>query len=139
MNSNSPIHPPTPPPHRRGRERRTLRLLKQSNRRAEIIPIILLRHRPRPINDNHIRAPHRAERPHVNLLAALHADHALLAALRRQARLVPVVEEGVQARAVDEDVGRGEDPQAPCFFAGWGRARAEVRVEVGSRGGEAAA
>lgn len=108
-----------------------LSLLKQRNSRAEIIPIILLPHHPRPIHRNHVRAADRTERPDVNLFRTLNANHTLLTALRRQAVLGPVVEEGVQARAVNEDVRRGEDAQAPRLFAAGGGAGGEVRVEVG--------
>jgi hypothetical protein len=111
-------------------------LLEQRNRRAEIAPIIALRHNPLPIHRDHIRAGLCAQTPEVHLGRTLDADHVLLAALGGGARLVPVVEKGVEAGAVDEDGGGRENAEAPGFLARVGGAAAEGGVEEGGVGSE---
>ncbi len=112
------------------------RLLEKRNSGAEIAPIITLCHHALAIKRDHIGAGLCAQAPEVDLGGALDADHVLLAALGASAGLVPVVEEAVEAGAVDEDRGGGEDAEAPGFLARVGGASAEGGVEEGGVRGE---
>jgi len=100
--------------------------LKQRNRiRIHIIVITIHRHR-RTIEQQHICRPNCTQAVHINLtITPLNTRNRGLAVLRTgiiAASRRIVVEEGVQARAVHEDVGRVEDPQAPgAGGAGEGR------------------
>ena len=72
----------------------------------------------------------------VDLLYAHHVD---LTALGIEARLRVVIEERIQAGAIDEDIRGSEDAQTPRFLAaGVAVAGTEVGVEVSGAGCEAA-
>lgn len=125
-----PLDPPPPPPPPLSI------LMKQRNRRAEIVPIIRLRNHPLPIHRHHIRARLRAQPPQPHGLRTIHRDHIDLTALRRQASLIVIVKETVQTPAVHVNVSAGEDAQAPRLPAGIGGAGGESGVVEGGRGGE---
>jgi len=69
-------------------------------------------------------------------VGAVHLHHVLLAGLGVEACLAVVVEEAVQASAIDVHVRRAEDAQTPGLAAGISRAVREFRVTPGRLGGE---
>ena len=112
---------------------------EQRYRLTEVGHVVFLLHDARPIDRDHVRTRLGGQRPEVRLGAALDADHVFLTALGTEARLVVVVEEAVEAGAVDEEILGSEDAEAPRLLAsGVAVAGAEVGVEVGVAGLEAA-
>lgn len=110
--------------------------LEKHNGLAKARHVIRLAHDPIPIIRHHKRARLRTGRPQVNIGRVCHVDDVPLAAFRVQARLVVVVEEGVVAGAVGEDVGAVDDSQRPGFVAVGGGAGGEGGVGVGALRGE---
>lgn len=112
-------------------------LLENRERGAKIASVILLVDDTVAIDRDLVRGSLGAETPEVGVfVAAFQADHVFLAAFRRQAFLAVVVEEGVESRAEDVDVGARDDAEAPGFFAPGGFAVGEVWVVVFRVGGE---
>ena len=90
---------------------------KQSNRIREHINIIRITRHTSPIINNHTLTPNRTQRININIPRILHIKNLALAVLRAPAvrtRSAVVVEEAVEAGAVDEDVLAVQDAEAPC-------------------------
>ena len=118
-------------------ENHSSNLLENRERRAKIASVILLVDDTVAIDRDLVRGSLGAETPEIGVfVAAFEADHVFLAALRRQAFLAVVVEEGVESRAEDVDVGARDHAEAPRFFAPGCLAVGEVRVVVFGVGGE---
>ena len=88
------------------------------------------------VHRDHVRARLGAQTPQVHFGRALHAHHVVLAAFRERARLIPVIEEGVEAGAVDENLRGREDAKAPGFLTRIGGAAAEGWIKEGRVRGE---
>ena len=109
---------------------------KKENRTRININIINIRRQLRCIPIRHPRRTHRIKIIHIQILrrgGIIHENRALTGrrrASRRAARAV-MIEKRIQSRAVDEDVRRGSDAQAPCERAVGGGAGGTSNVEIG--------
>lgn len=114
-------------------------LLEQRYRLTKVGHVVFPFHDARTINSDHVGTRLGAQCPKVDFATALDADHVELTALGSEARLRVVVEEAIQASAIDKDIGGSENAHAPRFFAaGIAVAIAEVGIEVRVAGLEAA-
>ena len=84
---------------------------------AEVIHVVTLAHHTRSVNGDHVRTRLRAQSPEVHFGAALYAHHVDLTALGGEARLIVVVEERIQAGAIDKDIRGIQDAQTPSLLA----------------------
>ena len=91
-----------------------LSILENRNRTTKVIPIIHLLHSRNPVQRHHIRTRFGTQPPKINITATVfHADHIFLTAFSSEAVLGIIIEERVETCAIDKDVGRGDDAEAP--------------------------
>ena len=109
-------------------------LVEESNGRAEVASILLLRDQSLAARGDHVSTGLGADTVQV-CLRAKHFDHVELAGFGLEAFLLVVLEEAVETASEEEDIGGVEDAETPCLLAGGSGAVAEGRVVVfGFRG-----
>lgn len=116
------LSPPLPQSSRRRPSRK---------RTLQPIHIPTRRHNPIAPNTNHKRRRHRTQTIHAHPAPRLHIKNLRLAVVRVEAGFVPVLEEGVEPGAEDEDGGGGGNVHGPGHAGGEGGG-----VVVGAEGGE---
>lgn len=114
----------------------TSKALENSNGGAKVVPIVHLRHHALLIYGDHVGAGLGAQAPDIDVRGAFDSDHVLLTGFGREARLIVIVEEGVESMckegmlvnygmkdeeekiipsAIDENVGGLKDAEPPRF------------------------